>query len=131
MVSVPSSSAGFTLVEVMVSILILMVGLMGLLQVINLSIEHNMRNQLRVEAIGLADAEMAREMSKGFSNVSTTTATFVRNRLIMNAIQKNYSVMRTGTPVSNSKSVSYKVTWGYKQARYQVNVSSIISAPPQ
>lgn len=115
----------------MVSILILMVGLMGLLQVINLSIEHNMRNQLRVEAIGLADAEMAREMSKGFSNVSTTTATFVRNRLIMNAIQKNYSVMRTGTPVSNSKSVSYKVTWGYKQARYQVNVSSIISAPPQ
>ena len=127
MARVPSSSSGFTLVEVMVSIVILMIGLMGLLQALNLSIEHNMRNMLRNEGLSVADAEMARELSKGFSNVSTSTVSFVRNRVIMNSILKNYSVTRTGTLVSNSKSVSYKVTWGYKQARYNVNISSMVS----
>ena len=131
MVRASSSSAGFTLVEVMVSIVILSVGLLGLLQCLNLSIEHNMRNELRTGGAAVADAELARELSKGFSNVSTSPASFVKSRLVMNSILKNYSVMRTGSLVSNSKALSYRVTWGYKKSRYNVNISSIVSAPPQ
>jgi type IV pilus assembly protein PilV len=131
MANASSSESGFTLIEVMVSILILMVGLMGLLQTINLSIEHNMRNQLRNEGANLADAELAKELSKGYANVSTSTSNYSKTRLVMSSIQKSYSVSRSGSAVSTSKLVNFRVSWRYKLARYEVNVGSVNSARSQ
>jgi len=131
MAAASSSDGGFTLVEVMVSIVILMVGLMGLLQAVNLSIEHNMRNTLRNEGASVADSALAKELSKGYNNVSTSTYNYSVNRVVMNSIQKSYSVARTGQAVSTSKMVNFRVSWRYKLARYDVNVGSVSSARPQ
>ncbi|MGA2150642.1 MAG: prepilin-type N-terminal cleavage/methylation domain-containing protein [Geobacteraceae bacterium] len=124
------SDNGFTLIEVVVSILILVVGMLGLLGTINVAIQHNMMNQLRNEATRVADAEMAREMGKGFNNVSTTPANFVRTRQFMLG-SINFQVNRAGNTLANSKWVSYTVTWGYKKAQYNTTISSVISPPPQ
>jgi len=136
-----SRQSGFTLIEVMVSIVILSIGLLGLLQAVNMSIEHNMRNQLRNEGASLADAELSKDLSQGWANVTPpagaapVTTSYSKTRLIMNAIQKSYSVTRTGTNVNSasnsSKMVNFVVSWRYKQVRYNLSATSLIAAPRQ
>lgn len=53
--ALPTSRAGFTLVEVMVAVVILLVGLLGLLQSVNIATEQNMKNMFRQEATRLLD----------------------------------------------------------------------------
>ena len=50
-----SSSSGFTLIEVMVAMVITLVGLLGLLQSVNLATEHNIKNALRDEAVQVGE----------------------------------------------------------------------------
>lgn len=52
------SKRGFTLVEVMISLLIISILLLGLVKVAALSIDHNMRNLLRDEATRIAEQGM-------------------------------------------------------------------------
>lgn len=123
MAAVCRNREGFTLIEVLVSLVILMVVMMGILAALITALEQNMKNQLRNEGVSVADAEMRRELAKGFNNVSTTTSTWVRTRRVMTAL-KNYSVARTGNTVSNTKTVTYTVSWHYKKAQYNHSISS-------
>jgi len=52
------NSGGFTLVEVIMAVLILLVGMLGLLQAVNLAMEVNLRNQVREEAVYVGERVM-------------------------------------------------------------------------
>lgn len=121
-----SDNHGFTLVEFLVAIVIMMVGLLGLLQAVNVGLVQNMNSQLRAEGVSTADWHLAREMSKSFDLVSTSTSNSVVNRPILNGF-KSYSVVRTGTSYARSKIVNIRVGWRYKDARYSHESASIIS----
>lgn len=131
---VKRDDSGFTLIEFLVSIVILMVGLLGLLQAVNISYSHNLQNQLRNEAVTVADAEMAKEIAKGYEGVDPTQATVFRgytvSRKILNAF-KLYSVSKTGTQLQNSKQVTLEVSWEFKNARYTHDASGVISKTNQ
>ena len=131
------NNKGFTLIEFMVSILIMTVGLFGLLSAINVALSRNMETQLRNEAISVLDKEMARELSKGFNNISTTTTPppgMLRQSNIMNATV-NYWLIRSGQTISSaganptSKVVNYQVNWTYHNIPYSYNASSVSSQP--
>ena len=51
----PSGSAGFTLVEMLMAMLVMAVGLLGLLQSVNLAYQQGTKNRLRSEAVQLAE----------------------------------------------------------------------------
>ena len=124
---VSSSNEGFTLVEFVVAIGILMVGLLGLLQSVNVAINSNMQDQLRNEALLVADRSMANELAKGFDAVSTSNKTvYEPPRRVLNAFI-NYSVARTGRAFQNSKEVDFRVSWRYKRARYSHDAGGLIS----
>ena len=53
-----SSNRGFTLVEMLVAMVIILVALLGLVQASLLSIDNNLKNLLRDEAVRLADEQM-------------------------------------------------------------------------
>ena len=50
-----ADNRGFTLIEVMVAILIMTIGMLALLQTVNLAIVHNTSNKLRNDGIVFAD----------------------------------------------------------------------------
>lgn len=120
------NDTGFTLVEFLVAIVILMVGLLGLLQTVNFALQHNLNTQLRNEAVTVADNFMAREMAKSFDNVSTTTKNMSESRQILGGF-KMYSVQRSGTLLTNSKMVNIRVWWKHKGSSYSHETSSVIS----
>lgn len=121
---------GFTLIEFLVSIVILMVGLLGLLQTVNMSYSSNLQNQLRNEAVVVTDLEMAKEFAKGYEGVDPSQAsvfrTYTVSRKILSSF-KLYSVAKTGTQLQNSKQVMIETSWKYKKIRYSHNASGVIS----
>jgi len=122
---------GFTLIELLVSLVILMVLMMGILESVCVALQHNMENQLRNEGVRVAGVEMAREMARGYANVSTSTSAKVLHVQVMGAL-KNYSVARScDATMPNTKSVNMTISWRYKNRRYTHTVSSAISRVAQ
>lgn len=124
--SVIRSDSGFTLIEFLVAVFILMVGLLGLLQTVNVSISNNMVTQLRNEGVVVADQELGRQIAKGFDNASTAQTAYYLSRKIFNGY-RNYSVARDGATFSNSKEIRITVSWKYKNTPYSHNASTVIT----
>jgi len=128
--SVCKNNSGFTLIEFLVAIVILMVGLLGLLQTINVAINHNLQNDLRNIAVSVADEEMSKSLSIGYDNISSGSPKQVQ-KMVLNAM-KNYSVVRTVSQVSSGASASTRqvdllVSWRHKGNRYNHGASGMLT----
>jgi type IV pilus assembly protein PilV len=121
----------------MVAILILIVGLLGLLQAINLSMDVNLRNHLREEAVSVGERAMNELRNKGFDNISVASPSYnyatyqVPSKI--RGTSKSYSVSRSSTVLSeqNTKPVTKQlevvVRWTYKGVEYENRVTAPIS----
>lgn len=63
---------GVTLVEVLISLVILLIVFMGLLQASLLSIDHNVRNSIRDEAVKIAADRITMDKSLPYANLTDT-----------------------------------------------------------
>jgi type IV pilus assembly protein PilV len=121
-----SSDGGFTLIEFLVAIVILTVGMLGLLQAVNVAVNNNLQNVLRNEAVMVGDGEMAKEIANGFELASVSIKNYTVSRRVLNGF-KSYSVARTGVILQNSKQINYEVIWYHKGIRYTHGASTVIS----
>lgn len=126
------SRSGFTLIEFSIAVLIMMVGLLGLLQTVNMASQHNLQSLLRNEAISVADEQMV--LTKSSINDSTKFVDLASSSSLVNRKARgsfaNYSVNRTITETSvNSKEVTIRVTWRYKGSRFNHLISTLILNP--
>ena len=116
------SASGFTLIEVLVAIIILMVGLLGMFQSINLALDKNLENQFRQDAVGIAEKVLSYQKAMKFDNI---TARNVRTfeTVGANAVFKNFSVERHVSNLTDSdiksKQISVRVWWRYKGRNYE------------
>ena len=129
------NNRGFTLLEFLAAMVIMMVGLLGLLTAVNVALNQNLQNQLRNEAVQVADTVMARELAKGFDAVSS--GAFVANPKYFNESRpvltgfKNFSVARYWTEYQNSKEIRFQVIWRHKGTRYTHDAAGLISKANQ
>jgi type IV pilus assembly protein PilV len=132
-----NNTSGFTLVEFLVAMVILMVGLLGMLQGINLAISMNLESVLRNEAVSVADELMMKTRANTYSNVNTipweSMPTEFTNRQIR-GVFKHYSVQQvvftrtsSATTPSRSKEIIVDVRWRYKNKSGTHSVSSVVS----
>jgi len=112
---------GFTLIEVMVSIIILMVGLLGMFQAINLALDKNLENQLRQKGIAVAEQQLNDLKGRSFSNITGNTSGCVS--VASGSAFKNISVQRQINDLaatdSKTKQVSIRVWWNYRGRPYE------------
>lgn len=125
-----SSRKGFTLIEVMVSIIILMVGLLGMFQAVNLAMDKNIENQLRQKAISVAEQQINDLKARPFDTVTGARSYAVP--VASGAVFKNISVYRmvSDLAVANTqtKQISVRVWWRYHGRAYEHQVASGIGA---
>lgn len=125
-----SDRKGFTLLELLVSLIILMVGLLGLLSAVNMAISTNVQNEMRTQAASIAEGYMARKKSLPFDNI---TASEEKPRVVPIAMRNsflNYSVAYSVEDISDkSKRVNIGVRWHRKGSDYEHVVSTVVLKP--
>ena len=102
-------SRGFTLIEVLMAMLVMTVGLLGLLQSVNVAYEHNLRNKLREEAVLVAHEQM-NGLRAGVAFNPTTTV--VRG---IGGVDRKYFVNRVPKLIGGDSSrLTVAVRWSFK-----------------
>lgn len=118
---------GFTLIEFLVALVILMVGLLGLLQTVNFAIVNNMTNQLRQEAITLADERMQIEIAKSYDSIPIAVTNETVQRIV-NGAPRTYTIVLTNTkPTGRTISIDLRLNWSYKGQQYSHAITSLVS----
>lgn len=128
------NSDGFTLAEVMVAILIMMVGMVGLLQAIGVAFEQNLRSQMREQAVYLGEKYMNDLRGKSFDSYSVSPAHYTPLS-VTGSVRGGgtYTVERDVTNLSTdglTKQLQVTVKWTIKRVEYQNRVVAPISQTP-
>lgn len=131
---------GFTLIELLVALLILMVGLLGLLQSINVAMEKSVESVYRNEASVVANERILQCGSLSFNDIVFNKWTTMRRA--PRGVFKNYSVQTITTPLTTgplaadgvtklantaSTRLDVNVRWTVKNKPYTHSASSVIS----
>jgi type IV pilus assembly protein PilV len=105
-------NAGFTLVEMLMATLVLTVGLLGLLQSVNVAFEHNVRNRLRETAVLVAEEQM-----NAFRRMTSSTGSYA-NRMtvsrIVAGVGKSFTVTRESRPMQDTRRLKVTLAWSFK-----------------
>jgi len=133
-VLVPTSNrnnCGFTLVEVMVALLIMIVGMLGLLESINVATEYTLKNQLRDEAVYVGEKYLNIQKGKVFDSYSAVYGTRFEPSKIRGT-GKPYSIDMSTTdlstdPVAATKQLVVVVSWTYKGVTFQNRLTAPVS----
>jgi len=124
---------GVTLIEMMISLLIIMIVFLALMQTTVIGISTNLQNSLRDEAVGIAEMRMNELKSLRFTDSSVDanlgagiTAEAVVSRNIR-GFSINYSPTRTIADISlDSKQITISIAWIYKNQNYTHAIISIM-----
>jgi Tfp pilus assembly protein PilV len=124
---------GVTLIEMMISLLLIMIVFLALMQTTVIGISTNLQNSLRDEAVGIAEMKMNELKSLRFTDSSvdanlgagvTTEAAILRN---IRGFSLNYTPTRTVADISlDSKQITIKIDWTYKNQGYSHTITSIM-----
>jgi type IV pilus assembly protein PilV len=106
----------------MVAILIMMVGLLALLQSINIAINQNMTSFKRDEGVRIAEQKLNESRKTPFASMAFASYTVNRN---MRSFVQKYAVFQTVSSFSSTKKIRVRVTWTHKGTQYQHQVSSM------
>ena len=117
--------------------LITLVGLLGLLQAVNIATEQNLRNATREEAMQIAEENMSSTRMQPFDNISSTPGTTysyapvsVPSRL--RGVSTTYSVLKTVTVLSDtSKMIQVQAAWTFKNKTVSQGLQTVVSRPTQ
>jgi type IV pilus assembly protein PilV len=135
-----NNNRGFTLVEMLVAMVVILIAILGLVQTALLSIDTNVKNLLRDEAVRIAEERMNQLKSRPVDDaglppaVNCDATAVVRN---VRNIAENYQVCTTIINLNGSdqKSLQVIVGWNYKNelphsgatnTEFQHSISSIV-----
>ena len=122
-----SDNSGFTLVEVLVAMVIMLVALLGLLQSINIAMEYNVRNHVREEATSVGERVMNEYRSRPFESLSSGKV-MVPSKI--RGSSKSYDVSYSANAVggsTDSRELEVIVRWSYRNMSSQHRVKSMRS----
>jgi prepilin-type N-terminal cleavage/methylation domain-containing protein len=116
---------GFTLIELMVAIAILMISMTAILDFVIQYHRINLENTMRNEAMRIVEASLEQLRNTPYETWSTATSTTTRT---IRNIPVVYSVQPTIQNISlYSTAISIEARWSYRGIIHRHNASTIIS----
>lgn len=121
------NARGMTLIEIMISMLIMTVVAVAMMQSSLLVMNTNLQNELRDEAVSVAELRMNEGRNTPFDDLASLPATTTVYRNVRSVIGFPYTAdLATQLINTNSAQVSVDVTWTYRGASYKHSVSTVL-----
>ncbi len=128
-----SNKRGFTLIEVMVAFAVLLFVSLAMMQIALVSINSNMANILRDEAVSIADTRMNDMRSTAFNDPLLDATAGTAEAVITKSFRLfSVSFTPTRTVVNltpDQKQVTIDINWTWKGQPYSHSVTSIVKNP--
>jgi len=113
------NSGGFTLVEMLMAMLVMTVGLLGLLQSVQMAYQHSLRNRVREEAVHLAEERMHDWRRMAFASITATSPKKEPVTKLLGGAPRSYTVTRgvddMGSGTNPAKKLTVGVAWTVKE----------------
>lgn len=123
------NNAGFTLLELLVGLFIVMISMLALLASINLAIGSNLNNEMRQQATTLGEDTLNEVHNLPFDNITGQWTGGKPHSLYLRGTQRQYLVTKVITPYSNSKRIQVGISWTYKGINYEHTVATMVTRP--
>lgn len=122
------NQSGFTLIEIMIAFVIILIVMLGLLNLTAQVTEVGVRNAIRDEAVRLAEEIMDQERAKPFDDIGKPPTINKRTRKIRNvSFEYEYSVSaQPNSNDANIKIITVEISWDYRGKQYTHSISSIV-----
>jgi len=119
------NSEGYTFVEVLVSLVIVMIVFVGLTETGLITIEMNIRNTLRDEAVHVAEQELSALRATSFAGVVSQTRPDISRQVrgLTVVYRSNWAVTDLN---GTNKQVAVMVTWTRKGKNYAHQAITIV-----
>jgi type II secretory pathway pseudopilin PulG len=114
-----------TLIEVMISLLILMVVALAVMQTALVGMNANLQNSLRDEAVNVADLRMNELRDTAFDSINPGVTAI--QRTFRGGVIVNYTSTIAVTPINtDTKQITEAVSWLYSGQTYTHSVTTIM-----
>ena len=121
---------GMTLVEVMIALLVLLVVSLALMQTALVSIDANMTNILRDEAVSIAEMRMNQARNIPFDTLVSDGADIPIARNVRSIIGFTYITRMTVNNLNvDNRQIDITVGWAWKGQNYTHNITTIVRRP--
>jgi len=125
-IAVNRKSRGFTLIEVLVAICILVIGMLAVLSALVTTMEQNLNNLSMDEAVRIAEQQMNQLRNTSFTGLTNGNLPITRN---FRNFTRTFNVVWTVTNLSaSSRTLQVVVSWTHKGILHQHSVTSIMSS---
>jgi len=105
-----------------------MVGLLGVMQSLNLAIATNLQNEMRTQATMLGENQMAKIKSFPFANITGAAEKSLTVPVNMRSAIVDYTVTKKiDTVSSTTKRVNVGVSWIHRGNHFDYVVSSVVT----
>ena len=111
---------GFTLVEIMIAIFILVIALLGLISVTVMVIKGNSFSKTMTTATTLAKDKMEELKNTGYGSLASDTDT-------VESIYTRTLIVTPDSPAANMKTIEVKVEWDWQGATRNVTLRTIVA----
>jgi type IV pilus assembly protein PilV len=119
------NESGFSLIEVLVAMCILLFGLLGSMTGVMAAVDQNLRSSLREEAVMLAREQIETNRNINYAAVAEGITDTQVSRSVRKA-QRTYDVRRTVATVGTLKRVTITVSWTHKTRTNSYSLESIL-----
>jgi type II secretory pathway pseudopilin PulG len=119
------NDGGFTLLDNLITLSIMMFTMMALIGLLGAVINANATNKKRTTAITLAENKIAEVRRKGYDSTVPATVTEAYNTITGYPAYKRVTVTQTGVPATGMQTITVTVYWhaDTKQARKSTQVA--------
>jgi len=114
------NNKGFTLVEIMIAIFILVIALLGLISVTVMVIKGNSFSKTMTTATTLAKDKMEELKNTGYGSLASDTDT-------VESIYTRTLIVTPDSPAANMKTIEVKVEWDWQGATRNVTLRTIVA----
>jgi prepilin-type N-terminal cleavage/methylation domain-containing protein len=121
---------GFTLIEVLVTLMILAFGMLACVVGIKGALDHSMMNEMRNEAMKIAQEQEEAARSMPYADIAQIPPQTITRHLSKGSVP--YNVACTVTPAPNAaanlgaSTVQFTVSWYFKTTNYLYNLETIV-----